>query len=366
MVSACAYPAADVSRREAPIVGGEPSLAGLEDAVLLLEIRGESGAGTCSASLVAPTLVLTARHCIAPFILGDFDCDTRGELVSESGAGSFELPHPVAAITLLVGRDREPSAFGKKVFSLNPVSICRNDIVLVLLDREVSLPPLPLRRAPARSGELVTVVGFGLSGSGSAEVEQRQRKTALAIEAVGPDSLAEGEGDIAPRLFSIRGPVMCDGDSGGPAIAEDGGVLGIYTTQRGVSCEDEETVNFFVHVPAYEELILEGFQEAGTLPSYSDASPVEGAPDPGDLGAPSATSPGCTYAPRVNSRGTLGLLALLLAGLQRALSAARRVGRRPASRSERSCAAAQAEARAAPGPWRADSLASPSPVDSRG
>src|SRR5664280_2851838 len=54
-----------------------------DDAVVKLESVAASGTmWGCTGTLVAPNLVLTARHCIANFVDGRWTCDANGNLSS--------------------------------------------------------------------------------------------------------------------------------------------------------------------------------------------------------------------------------------------------------------------------------------------
>jgi MYXO-CTERM domain-containing protein len=251
------------------VVNGEASPAGPEDAVLILLADVEPGT-LCSATLVAPNLAVTARHCVAAIVEGDFLCSDSGELENDgNGAGLFAEEYPPEQLLFFGGPPRrsEPLAKGVAVLSTLPTHICVNDLAFVVLDRAVALPALPLRfEAPAAVGERVTVVGYGPPPQGLLllQTAPRERKTGVVIDAVGPDSALDGVASPAPRSFITSGAYACLGDSGAPAIAEsDGRVVGVYSTQQGSSCLGDDVVNHFVHVPAYRDLVERAFAAAG-------------------------------------------------------------------------------------------------------
>src|SRR5690606_20877593 len=101
----------------------------------------------CTGTLVAPNLVVTALHCLAPLTQGDIQCTYEGEPVNR---GVGDLGPPVAAdqVSIRVGVDApftEAVAFGIKLFTTNSSNICTNDVALVQLDRDLDLPLSPLR-----------------------------------------------------------------------------------------------------------------------------------------------------------------------------------------------------------------------------
>ena len=313
----------------AAIVDGEPS-GPEDDGVLLTRAALDDQTEVmCTASLVAPNLLITARHCVSYFQDGLFNCTVRGEVVQVSeGAGELGLHLPADSIEVYADetpRD-EPIARGVKVLStLSPV-VCVNDIAFVVLDRALELPLLPLRlNRPAQLHEAVTLVGYGMDGQQLTldyRKQPRLRKSGLEISGRGPDLLEDGVTTVAPRTLLVEGTSGCVGDSGGPLLAsETGAVLGVYSLQEGESCNSPDIVHHLTHVPPFQALIDEAFTAAGAEPvpepdsqgdAGVDAGSAGAAPEPelepgpepmGAAGAPSdeeASTPGsssCALAP---------------------------------------------------------------------
>lgn len=148
--------------------------------------------GTCSGALVAADLVLTAAHCEAP--------------VSVQVAGS---EHAVVQVHVAPGFDADPTG---------------SDHDLALLRLDGTVPAVPLSFATAGGevdlGSPVTFAGFGTAGS--------------------PDAAAVGFGEVVglrTRSFDVAGESSaCEGDSGGPVLA-DGLIVGVVSAgQGGVGC----------------------------------------------------------------------------------------------------------------------------------
>jgi hypothetical protein len=353
---ACSSAPEHVTALESAITGGEVSPPGPEDAVLLLKVSELGKVAECTASLLSPNLVLTARHCVAPLVEGVFSCDKNGELIDfGSGAGSFEPEFQPESVALYTDANAtQLLARGRAIVSTRPVSICMNDIALVVLDRAVEHPTLPIRKDGAELGDQVTVVGYGFTTERpSSEPRARRRKQGMVITAVGPNSRSEGEGVVAPRMFTTRGPCGCVGDSGGPAISEaDGGILGLYSAQVGKRCGDPAVENHFVHLPPFLRLLDSAYEQGALEVSFSSEPEPEPEPelepepepDPEAMGGSGAefvpprrarTADGCAFArPAPEAHGTPLAIALAMLGVfaRRSLSGARRADRADASR----------------------------------
>lgn len=271
-----------------PVVEGEPSDTS-QDGVLLL--RGLIDDGTeliCTATLVAPNLVLTARHCVAYLSEGLFSCNARGELEPEDAEGGrLGLHLPADTLEFYAGElpRRDPVARGQEVFSTLSPTVCNNDIAFVLLDRALDLPLLPIRLGrPAAAGERSVLVGFGMDETESPIDYRRQprlQRRDLAITAVGPSSVNDGVTNVPPRSLLMRGAAGCIGDSGGPLLSQaTGAVLGVYSLQEGESCTAPDVSQLLAHVPPFTALIAEAFAAAGAEPlpepSIPDGASGEG------------------------------------------------------------------------------------------
>lgn len=288
-LTACSTPLpSSTSRAQLPIVYAEPSPAGTsDDAVLLLRTTIDGQELVCSASLVAKNVVLTARHCVAHSIQGPFNCTVRGELVDNpDGAGQIGLDLPADTLEFYGGATprNTPLARGTTIFSTLSSTICVNDLALVVLDRQVDLPVLPLRlRGRARTGEAVVVVGYGFDETQSiidVRTQARHRKTGLTISGVGPDSVDQGVTTVAPRTIVVDGPSECEGDSGGPLRdATSGAIVGVYSSLDGLSCVDSRVRHVFVHVPPLRAVIDDAFRAAGATPMLEPKLELDAASD---------------------------------------------------------------------------------------
>jgi hypothetical protein len=271
-------PAARQAALRESVVRGELSPeGGLEDAVLLLRTELDGDELICSASLVAPNLALTARHCVSYLGRGIFSCTAQGELVSlDDGAGELGTHLDAGSIEFYAGETprSKPIAYGQAIVSTLSATICTNDLAFVVLDRSVDLPVLPLRlQGRAKRGELVTLVGYGLDDAMSQtgrldyETQPRTRNAELVIADLGPLETGQQISTVPPRSLLVEGPAGCLGDSGGPLLArETGAALGVYSLLGGESCLEPQARHLFTHVPLFPLLTEQAFEAAGSEP----------------------------------------------------------------------------------------------------
>lgn len=183
------------------IVGGAP--AGAEMAAQTVMIVSTRGAA-CTGAVLAPDLVLTAAHCVAP------PADYAVALV---GSGAPELV-PAARIAV------HPAYDAEQFRTRRPTP----DLALVKLASP--LPPR-FRRAALAGGESglppkgarFDIAGFGVTADGA-------MRSAGTLRTIDLPSIGT-TGGIMVRLSRPEGAAgACTGDSGGPAF-RDGRVAGI-------------------------------------------------------------------------------------------------------------------------------------------
>ncbi len=219
------------------IVGGR-SDRGHDPAVVAL-LLGEEG--LCTGSLIAPSLVLTARHCVSQ----------TSEEVSCPAHGSQVLgDRDPESITVLVGDSISTAkavARGARLRLLPGRTLCDHDAALIELDRPVEgVTPLVVdRSAGPGEGDLLRAVGFGLRGDNQDTAGKKYAKSHLAIVS---GSKAE---------FTVS-EATCNGDSGGPAIDEKSGKIVGIVSRGGPSCVGDHVENIYTRPSVLANLLPGG------------------------------------------------------------------------------------------------------------
>jgi trypsin len=266
----------------------------------------EGPEGTCTGTLIAPTLVATARHCVAELSEGTFACDASGNLIGGGIGGQIGIDNTPGAISFYVPSEVVPGqplgaaqAVGVQILSTQTPTVCADDLAFVVLSQAIAgIAPAPIRLGGTQVGETVSVWGYGLTDQSEAPTELRVRDD-VQIVGVGP-LVATTTAQAAP-LRAVRvgpGAITCNGDSGGPMTSAATGAiiavvsLGEQASTAGPFCSDSTNSDTTGPLLAdYSDLVVAAFQAAGQTPileALSDAASA--APDGTAEAAPSSDS----------------------------------------------------------------------------
>jgi hypothetical protein len=282
-----------------PIVGGTASTASQDEVVLIIRHSASSEIDpSCSGTLLAPNLVLTARHCVAAADATS-QCDSSGRSVT---GGHVYDDYDPNDLYVFAGPERPVGTSlasvtqrGSAIIDDGSSVLCNHDLALLLLATPVpgaKIAPVRLD-APTAAEEHVTLVGWGVTDETEKIPTRRQQRTNDDVLAVGP---SHGLGPA--ELIVGEGP--CGGDSGGPALAESGAVIG--TLSRGGNGTDDAGVkgcvgatSIYTQASAFRDLILSAYDRAGATPWLEGQPSPEGAPPAADV--PPERTGGCAAAP---------------------------------------------------------------------
>ena len=349
LVAGCAAETAPdagpIARVRAPIVGGVRSGAEHDAVVILAHFSGGTRRTLCTATAVAPTLIVTARHCVS-VTDPDVICTASG---ATGAARSLEADRPAATLAVFAGAggeapdisvDAAAEAHGARLVVSSGTTVCDDDLAFVILDRPLAAyAPVTLGRASV--GEEVQVIGWGLDETGALGRTRRARAD-VPVLGVGPASYAEDpRGGYGVAELAI-GESACIGDSGGPALTSSGAVLGVASraengnptdpANRAAPCTGGSIDVIFGMLGGHEELVRRAVVVAGE-PLWLDGEPDPRAPEPAppratekrttkatlDVPPPAPAAEGCATGgrPRAPSAGVILGLAALAAVLRR-------------------------------------------------
>jgi secreted trypsin-like serine protease len=217
-LAACtAAPAEESGSTESKIIGGGDD-ATHTSVAFLRSVRqvGLNGApvavGGCTATLIAPRVMITAAHCTAePGMWNDVSFDQAPDMFAPHGAAGWIS----AALVTSPLYDGDTSH--------------GHDVGLVLLGELPQRATVGLG-APPPVASTVTAVGYGMNTFGSDGAGSgRRRVAAFPLLGIGEHVLAAG----------VDGLGTCHGDSGGPLLV-DGVIVGITSYGDTVDCHNTD------------------------------------------------------------------------------------------------------------------------------
>ncbi|MBI2895704.1 MAG: trypsin-like peptidase domain-containing protein [Deltaproteobacteria bacterium] len=224
LVAACG-PAPTVGTTESAIYRGEEARAGWDNVVRLNRWASQFDASSCSATVVAPRVATTAKHCLEDTDPSDLALELGPD--GESGA---------VAIAELRVTDGD-------------MSRGRDIAVLIAADRIQVYPYAPFAREwqPAE-GDPITLVGYG------------QRDNGFAGRRMVGDAVLEG---IEEAYLTTSGDPACFGDSGGAAFDAGEMLVGVIVNVFGFDPDDPcEGLSGHTRVDAWSAMIDQAIQDS--------------------------------------------------------------------------------------------------------
>lgn len=223
LTSGCADDATDnLDRAASPIIGGAVDEGDPAVVMLVAYAPDHSVFDTCTASVIAEDVLLTAAHCLDPATHPDYGFGVfTGADASAYPTANTLLPKLVSVKEVHMHPDYDP---------LPPFTA---DVGVVLLDAPLDVAPLPIWRDPVTADIAKTparIVGYGQTTYKLYNAVRHAASTSVVGLDKG-DTITVGDKDHR----------SCIGDSGGPALVESGGVekiIGVDSYTELAGCLD--------------------------------------------------------------------------------------------------------------------------------
>lgn len=249
--------------------------------------------GVCSGALLAPNLVLTAHHCVAPLVNsgGGEEIDCAKTTFGDADPGDMIFVTTRETFSMSASDYVNVASIH---FESASASFCGNDVALLVLDANVAssdaAPLEPRIGDDVTKGDEFSAVGYGITTAGGVDAGTRRRRDGLTVECVG-EACGTSSPNEADEWVGDTG--VCSGDSGGPALDDTNRVAGVVSRSTS-DC----TLPIFSDVAARTDWIRTTTLEAAILGGYGP---------PSWTGVSESPSSGCAVAPE-HGRASVALV----------------------------------------------------------
>jgi hypothetical protein len=219
-IEACNFIGGTAARPGIDILNGSDCSPDRSSIVLL----NMSPGGQCSGTIIAPTVVLTAAHC---------------------------LDEGVAGVTVWLGPPTVPVAAQSFVHYPNYVfNQSGFDVGVIVMANPLPRTAIPvLTSRDGRTGEAAILVGWG-----------RDQNNAPATLRAGSTVLSNVTASYLETLYAPPSSSVCQGDSGGPILLSEGGawaVAGITSATSNNVCNTGTNFYQAIRHPSVRDFILQ-------------------------------------------------------------------------------------------------------------
>jgi len=270
----CGAGSADGTRQENEVQGGTRDTSPAHN----FAVGVTNGLGSvCSGTLIAPNLVLTARHCVVP--------PTADDTVSCKDAFGANVAPATVSVTTQPNIARATSRYeATEIVTPVDVAFCGNDIALILLATNVpateALPAVPVvqfKLTDRRLSGTITALGYGYTNPSATDSGQRRLRENIPLLCIPGSAVMDCGGKLTKyasdaKEFITEGYV-CAGDSGSGAFDQRtfnrGTPYVLGALSRGPQTADTCLAAIYSRTDAHAQLIIDAGKRAAAQGKYS-------------------------------------------------------------------------------------------------
>lgn len=261
-----------------PAQAAQAIIGGVDDNthtnVVGIAILRSGGLATCTGSLITPTLVLTARHCVSPTGESGVVCTDATINGMTYRTSLTEEPYPSVSFYVTTSGNLSRAASITRVSEvLTPpdstgVALCGRDIALLRLASPItSVAPIrPRLDMPPGVDEVFTASGYGATTGAGGGSGRRRMRDGLVVRFVG--QIINRGITLLEDSEWLADTGTCRGDSGGPALDDLGEVFGVLSRGQSNACESP----VYTRVDSYAGWIREEAARASAEGGYPEPS----------------------------------------------------------------------------------------------